>query len=225
MSLRNNKTEFEQKVIDKTYEFIKERMAGESSGHDFWHIYRVWKNAINIARYEEVDIFIVELGALLHDVADWKFNDGDEEAGARVTREWLSSLNVEEETIDKVCYIVKNVSFKGAKVEDKIETLEGKVVQDADRLDAIGAIGVARAFAYGGNKGREMYDPEDKPILHESFEHYKTNSGCTVNHFYEKLLLLKDRMHTETAKGLAEDRHKFMEEFLEQFFEEWEGRR
>lgn len=214
---------YDKKVIDKTVEFVKNKLEGEGSGHDWWHIYRVWKSAIYLARMEGAGLYTVELAALLHDIADWKFHNGDENVGPQVAGAWLRELSVDEEIITHVCDIIRHLSFKGAKVATQMSTLEGMVVQDADRLDAIGAIGIARTFAYGGNKGREMYNPEIKPELHESFEQYKKNSGPTINHFYEKLLLLKDMMNTETAKELAKERHEFMEDFLKQFYKEWEG--
>lgn len=211
-------------VIEKTKEFVRNKLEGEGSGHDWWHIERVYNNALNIAEYESgADIFVVELAALLHDIADWKFNDGDLEMGSVVSRDFLETLDVDDEIIEKVAYIVKNVSFKGAGEKNEMNTLEGMIVQDADRLDAIGAIGIGRAFAYGGNKNREMYNPEINPENHVDFQAYKKSKGTTINHFYEKLLLLKDRMNTEKGRMIAEERHKFMEEFLEQFYKEWNG--
>lgn len=212
-----------EEIILKTIEYAKSKLSGEGTGHDWWHVYRVWKNAKHIAEEEKADSFIVELAALLHDIADWKFNDGDENIGAKVSKEWLESLPVDEETINKVCEIVANSSFKGAGVENKIKTLEGKILQDADRLDAIGAIGIARAFAYGGSKNREIYNPDIKPEFHTTSEQYKNNKGTSINHFYEKLLLLKDLMNTDTAKQLAKEKHEFMELFLSKFKKEWEG--
>jgi uncharacterized protein len=212
-----------EQIIDKTAEYIKERFAGEGSGHDWWHVYRVWKNAIHIGKYEKVDLFVVELAALLHDVADWKFHDGNEDIGPQLAREWLEKLCVEENIISHVCQIIQDISFKGAGVATNMKTTEGMVVQDADRLDAMGAIGISRAFAYGGSKGREMYNPDVKPEKHDSFEQYKKSQGTSINHFYEKLLLLKDLMNTETAKKIAGKRHVVMEAFLHEFFREWEG--
>ncbi len=198
-------------------------MSGEGTGHDWWHVFRVAKTAVRIALREQADIFIVQLAALLHDIGDFKFHNGDETVGPRMARQWLEQLGVGEDTVTRVCEIVREVSFKGAGVPDHMPSIEGKIVQDADRLDAIGAIGIARTFAYGGAKGREIHNPECKPQLHDSFEQYKKNNGPTTNHFYEKLLLLKDRMHTSTAKEIAEKRHAFMENFLEQFLREWDG--
>ena len=196
-------------------------MQGESSGHDWWHIYRVWQTSLYITAREKVDRDVVQLAALLHDIGDWKFHDGDESVGPRLAREWLQSLAVDENIIDHVCTIIANLSFKGADVKAAPLSAEGQVVQDADRLDAIGAIGIARAFAYGGSKGREMHDPEVAPVLHSSFDQYKASRGTTINHFHEKLLLLKDRLNTATARALAEGRHAFMLEFLNHFDAEW----
>ena len=212
-----------QSWIDQTREHVRNTLAEDSSGHDWYHVERVWRNAVRIGRSEQADMTVVELAALLHDVADWKFHDGDLEAGARASRAWLESLQVPEEIIAQVCEIVLHLSFKGAAVKEHPLPLTGQVVQDADRLDAIGAIGIARAFAYGGHAGRAMYDPEVPPELHASFAAYKNNKGPTINHFHEKLLLLKDRFHTPTARRLAQERHAFMEEFLARFHAEWDG--
>ena len=209
-------------IITATAQYIEQKFSGESSGHDWWHIYRVWQNALYIAKSENADLLVVQLGALLHDVADWKFYDGDETAGERIARQYLESLAVNKLITDQVCSIINEISFKGAGVSTPMSTLEGKIVQDADRLDAIGAIGIARAFAYGGFKNREMHNPNIPPENHLSFEAYKINTAPTVNHFYEKLLLLKDRMNTETARLLAEERHQYMLYFLEQFYQEWD---
>lgn len=212
-------------LTGKTAEYVRSLLVGEGSGHDWWHIYRVWKMSVRIAKEENANLLVVELGALLHDIADWKFNDGDEEVGPAKARAWLQSLMVDEEVIAQVCQIVRDISYKGAGVATPMPTIEGQVVQDADRLDAIGAIGIARTFAYGGSKAREMYNPDQSPVLHQSFEQYKMGNGSTINHFYEKLLLLKERMNTATAKRLAQHRHKVMEEFLDEFYLEWEGER
>ncbi|HZK68096.1 MAG TPA: HD domain-containing protein [Paludibacter sp.] len=211
-------------IIIQTTEYIKTRLMGEGSGHDWWHVCRVWKNAIHIGKQESVDLFVVELAALLHDVADWKFHDGNVEIGPQVAKEWLESLGVTEEIVSHVCQIIKDISFKGAGVVTAMKTSEGMVVQDADRLDALGAIGIARTFAYGGSKSREMYNPDMKPEMHASFEQYKNSQGTSINHFYEKLLLLKELMNTATAKQIAEKRHAVMEDYLQQFFHEWEGK-
>lgn len=216
----------EEQVILKTKDFIKEKFSVEGSGHDYWHMYRVWQLAKHIAKQEDnVNTFDLELAALLHDIADWKFHDGDEEAGPRAAREWLESLDVNDKTIKHVEDIIRNLSFKGANVETKLDTIEGQIVHDADKLDAIGAIGIGRTFAYGGAKGRSMHDPNIKPEQHNTAEAYKSSAGPTINHFYEKLLLLKDRMFTKTGKAMAKHRHKVMEQFLEEFYVEWEGKK
>ena len=210
-------------IIQKTAEYIKQEFSGDSSGHDWWHIYRVWKNALTICEQEKADPFIVQLAALLHDLDDWKFNDSGDETPLRA-RAWLDSCNVDIPVADEVCEIIRHISYKGAGVENKMKSLEGFIVQDADRLDAIGAIGIGRAFAYGGYKNRAMYDPDSPPKLHASFEEYKNSKSATINHFYEKLLLLKDMMNTASAKKIAEQRHEVMLRFLEQFMNEWEGK-
>jgi uncharacterized protein len=212
-------------LIEKTAAFVRKKVAGDSSGHDWPHIDRVRLVALRLAREEGADLEAVELAALLHDVADWKFHGGDDTAGPRVAREWLLANGAEAGLIDRVCQIIAGVTYKGAGVETPMDSLEGRVVQDADRLDALGAIGVGRCFAYGGAKGREMYNPAVPPVLHGSFEQYKKNSGPTINHFYEKLLLLKDRLQTAAGRRLAEERHAFLEAFLAQFLAEWNGER
>lgn len=211
-------------IIKQTAEYVRKTMAGESSGHDFWHAYRVWKMTIHIGKTEKADMFIVELAALLHDIADYKLHGGDEEIGPRTATKWLKSLGVDEKTIKHVCQIMKDASFKGANVKSKMKTIEGELVQDADRLDAIGAIGIARTFAYGGHKGAMIYNPSVKPIMYNSFEEYKSNTPPTISHFYEKLLLLKNLMNTKTAKKIAQGRHTYMEEFLKKFYKEWAGK-
>jgi uncharacterized protein len=208
-------------VLESTIAYVRRTLAADSSGHDWWHVARVWQNSLRIGRAEGARLDIVQLAALLHDIADWKFHGGDETAGPRAARAWLVEMHVEPETIEHVCAIIAQLSFKGAGVVTAMESLEGQVVQDADRLDAIGAIGVARAFAYGGHAGRAMYDPEIPPEQHATFAAYKQNSGPTINHFYEKLLLLKDRMNTLTGRQLAAGRHAFLEQFLAQFYDEW----
>ena len=210
-------------LLQGTEKFIRETLAGDSSGHDWWHIDRVRRNALHIAASEGADVFVVELAALLHDVADWKFHGGDDTAGPRAARAWLAQNKVHEDIIEQVCEIIASLSFKGAGVPTVMMTIEGKCVQDGDRLDAIGAIGIARAFAFGGHFGRAMYDPDVAAEQHQSFADYKSKSGPTINHFYEKLLLLKDRMQTDTGRQLAAERHAFMERFLKQFFAEWNG--
>ena len=211
-------------IINKTCLFVEEKLAGDGSGHDWWHIYRVWNLAKNIADQEKANLRIVELSALLHDIADWKFHDGDDSKGPQMAEQFLTENQVEREIIDPVVDIVATISYKGAGVATPMKTLEGKVVQDADRLDAIGAMGIARTFAYGGNKNRLMYHPDEKPVMHQSFDDYKKNTGHTINHFYEKLLLLKDRMNTASARKMAEGRHQFMQTYLDQFYEEWDGK-
>ena len=210
-------------IIDKTCKFVEDKLSGDGSGHDWWHIFRVWTLAKKIAVEEKAQVEIVELGALLHDIADWKFHDGDDSIGPAIAREFLNNQNVEPNVSDSVVEIISTVSYKGAGVATPMKTLEGKIVQDADRLDAIGALGIARTFAYGGYKNRLIYHPDEKPVLHKSYEDYKKNEGHTINHFYEKLLLLKERMNTNTGKRIAEGRHKFMQSFLDQFYREWDG--
>ena len=210
-------------IINKTKDYIKERMEGEATGHDWWHVLRVYKTSKYIGEKENADMLIVELAALLHDISDWKFNNGNSDVGVKLASEWLKTLEVEEEAISKIANIIGTLSFKGGTTVSYQETIEGRVVQDADRLDAIGAIGIARTFAYGGYKGREIYSPDIKPETYKSFEEYKNNQGTTINHFYEKLLLLKDLMNTETGKILANERHEFMESYLLQFFKEWDS--
>jgi uncharacterized protein len=215
-----------QAIIDKTVEFVTETLAEAEGGHDWWHIYRVWKNAQHIAKKEgSVDTLIVELGALLHDIADSKFHDGDEEIGPKTARTHLESQQLPEELIEHVENIVRHISFKGAIEGQQWMSPELAVVQDADRLDAIGAIGIARTFNYGGHKGRALYDPTNKPNLEMTKEEYKNSTAPTLNHFYEKLLLLKGLMNTDSGKAMAEGRHVFMEQYLEQFYAEWEGER
>jgi len=209
-------------IISQTITFVKQQLKGDATGHDWWHVHRVWHMALTLAEQEGADLFVVQLAALLHDIADWKFHAGDDKKGGVIARQWLESLGLEEKVIGHVCQIVSDISFKGASVATHMKTIEGKVVQDADRLDAIGAIGIARAFAYGGYKKREMYNPEIEPLLHQSFEQYKNSEGTTVNHFHEKLLLLKNRMNTQSALKIAEERHQFMEVFLDKFLKEWD---
>lgn len=211
-------------IIEKTAQYVREQLEGEGSGHDWWHIQRVWDLSKKLSKSESVDTLTVELAALLHDIADHKFHDGDETVGPKVAREWLEHLQVNEPVILHVTEIIKDLSFKGAGVHTPMRTLEGKIVQDADRLDAIGAIGMARAFAYGGFRERELYNPEQSPVMHNSFDAYKNDKGHTINHFYEKLFLLKDRLNTDVAKRIAENRHQFMEEYVKQFLDEWSGK-
>ncbi len=210
-----------EEIISNIELVVREKFEKESSGHDWWHIYRVWQLAKLISQHEGADIFVVEIASLLHDIADWKFNGGDEKAGGKAARELLAPLNLPLSTIDLIAEIIDNVSYKGAGSESTMKSIEGKIVQDADRLDAIGAIGIARTFAYGGHMGRSIYDPNKKPVMHKSFEEYKKSDSPTINHFYEKLLLLKDKMNTKTGHKIAEERHRFMENFLAEFDREW----
>jgi len=206
-------------LINKTIAFAKEQLNDAEGGHDWFHIERVYKNALLIAKDTHCDLVVVQLGALLHDIADSKFHNGDETIGPKTARLFLESENVSEGTIKHVVNIIENISYKGGNFDKKFSSVELDIVQDADRLDAIGAIGVARAFNYGGFK----YNPEIAPITNMTKEEYKKNNAPTINHFYEKLLLLKDKMNTETGKQIAAERHQFMETFLAQFYAEWEG--
>lgn len=210
-------------IIEKTIEFVKKTLQGAEAGHDWSHIERVYKNAIQIAQgSNDINILVVELGALLHDIADSKFHNGDESIGPKIAREFLELHQVDENVIREVVNIIENISFKNTKDKTKKYTSkELQIVQDADRLEAIGAIGIARAFNYGGFKNRELYNPLVKPNLNMSKEEYKNSKAPTINHFYEKLLLLKDKMNTPKGRELAEERHRFMEVFLEQFYKEW----
>ena len=210
------------KIINATKSYVKRHMNVYEPGHDWSHIERVCKMAKRIGKEERADTFVVELAALLHDVADWKFHGN--EAGPKTARKWLETNSVEPETISHVVQIIEDISFKGARVKNKINTIEGKVVQDADRLEALGAIGVARAFSYGGYKNRPLYDPEIKPLLHTTARQYENNNSTTITHFYEKLLLLKGMMNTKTGKKLAERRDRFMKMYLKEFLREWKGK-
>jgi uncharacterized protein len=212
-------------IVAGTEAYVRETLQSDSSGHDWWHIHRVRNLALRLADREGADIFISELAALLHDIADWKFHHGDTEIGAQRAAQWLQSQDVPAEIISPVCAIVASISFKGAGVKPELLSLEGRVVQDADRLDAIGAVGIARTFAYGGHFNRTMHDPEIKPTEHQTFEQYKNSEGTTINHFFEKLLLLKERLNTPSAKQIAEHRHDYMQNFLTEFFAEWQGDR
>ncbi len=215
----------EEKIIENTIEFVKETLKNAEGGHDWFHILRVLNNAKLISKTENVDEFIVALGALLHDIADAKFYDGDETVGPKMARAFLAAEQVDASIIEHVVNIVNHISYKNSlnTSDEKWTSPELEVVQDADRLDAIGAIGIARCFNYGGFKNRQLYNPEIKPDLNMSKEEYKKSSSPTINHFYEKLLLLKDKMNTETGLRIAEERHLYMEGFLKQFFAEWEG--
>ncbi|WP_026809371.1 HD domain-containing protein [Arenibacter latericius] len=211
-------------IIEETIVFVKETLQGAEGGHDWFHIQRVFRNSLLIAKDEEVDSLVVSLAALLHDIADAKFYDGDESIGPKMAAEFLKSLSVEEKVINHVVKIILNISFSSSLDPEKsFSSKELQVVQDADRLDAIGAIGIARAFNYGGFKNRGMYDPDITPNLNMSKEEYKKSNAPTINHFYEKLLLLKDKMNTASGKRIAEERHQFMLQYLEQFYMEWNG--
>ena len=209
-------------IIQRTERFIESEFRSEGSGHDWFHVDRVRKMALQIGRHEGCDLFIVEMAALLHDLDDWKLN-GDESENGNKTKKWLDIIELEAEDVLHILKITEEVSFKGAGIETPVQSAEAAVVQDADRLDAIGAIGIARTFTYGGHKSRLIYDPSISPIMHDDFQEYKNNTAPTINHFYEKLLLLKDRMNTETARTIAEQRHQFMNDYLSQFYEEWEA--
>ncbi len=213
----------QQEIIDQTVAFVKKELEGAEAGHDWWHIYRVWKLASKIAESEPVNHFLVHLGALLHDIADAKFHNGNEELGPLKARHFLESIQVDEPVIAHVEQIISHVSFRNQKDKDDFLSPELAVIRDADRLDAMGAIGIARAFHYGGYRNREIYNPGIAPNPDINKERYLAGESPTINHFYEKLLLLKEKMHTTTGKKMAESRHNFMEHFLEEFYQEWEG--
>ncbi|MNF23894.1 putative hydrolase [compost metagenome] len=210
-------------LISKTILFVKQNLENAEGGHDWFHIQRVYKNSLLIAQNEVCDIKVVQLGALLHDIADSKFHDGDETIGPKKARQFLESENVDPKMIEHVINIIENISFKGGNFDKKFSSIELDIIQDADRLDAIGAIGIARTFNYGGFKNRPLYNPAIPPNTKMTKEEYKKNEAPTINHFYEKLLLLKDKMNTETGKQIAQQRHRYMEGFLAQFYAEWEG--
>lgn len=212
-------------IIEQTVEFVKISLKNAEAGHDWWHILRVWNNAKLIGQSETADMLVVELAALLHDIADSKFHNGDEQIGPQLAGDFLKSHHVEASVILHVQEIIRNLSFKTNLGSTHFKSNELNIVQDADRLDALGAIGIARAFTYGGYKNRELYNPEIKPALNMSKEDYKNSSAPTINHFYEKLLLLKDKMNTETGRQISHKRHQFMETYLEQFNDEWNGER
>jgi uncharacterized protein len=212
-----------ENVIDRTVAFVKQELEGAEAGHDWFHIERVWKNSLLIAQTEECNLEVVQLAALLHDIADSKFHGGDDTVGPRKAREFMESIGLDAATIDHVVAIIENISFKGGNTNRTHQSIELDIAQDADRLDAIGAIGIIRAFHYGGFKNRTIYDPSISPKMGMSPAEYKKSDAPTINHFYEKLLLLKDRMNTETGKRIASERHQFMERFLAQFYSEWEG--
>lgn len=215
----------DKELVAKTADFVKKKFAGEGTGHDWWHMYRVWRLAKHIAKEEKgVDLLVVELGALLHDIADFKFHGGDFEAGPRAARKWLESLKANEEIIGHVEDIVRNISYKGALIKPKLGTLEGQIVHDADKLDATGAVGIARVFSYSGSVGMPIFIPGQPPATPEKNPKNLITTSSSINHFHEKLLLLKDRMFTKTGKELAGRRHKYMEEFLKEFHSEWAGK-
>ena len=214
----------ESNLIEATISFVKTELKNAEGGHDWFHIERVYKNTLLIAKTEPVDITVVSLAALLHDIADSKFHNGDETIGPRKASEFLLKHNVDSEIIEHVTQIIEHMSFKNSfDLNPAFTSKEMQVVQDADRLDAIGAIGIARCFNYGGFKDRALYNPEIPPNLNMTKAEYKAAKAPTINHFYEKLLLLKDQMNTKTGKRIATERHKYMEGFLKQFYAEWKG--
>ena len=212
-----------QQLIENTIAFVKNELENAEGGHDWFHVERVYKNALLISKTEEVNVLVVSLGALLHDIADSKFYKGDETMGPKKARNFLETQNVSEEIITHIIKIIENISFKGGNKKQVFYSNELAVLQDADRLDAIGAIGIARCFNYGGFKDRKLYDPEIAPNLQMTPAEYKSSTAPTINHFYEKLLLLKDKMNTQTGKQIAQNRHDYMDGFLKQFYGEWEG--
>lgn len=210
-------------IIENTINFVKEQLKNAEGGHDWFHIERVYKNTLMISTSEEVNSLIVQLAALLHDIADSKFHNGDETIGPSIAKSFLQSQNLDTKSIDHIVKIIENISYKGGNFKTTFFSKELSVVQDADRLDAIGAIGIARCFNYGGFKERAIYNPEIEPNLNMTKEEYKNSNAPSINHFYEKLLLLKQKMNTETGKQIAEQRHHFMETYLTQFYGEWDG--
>lgn len=211
-------------IIQETKQYIESVFRAEGSGHDWFHIDRVTRMAMRLGAEEGCDLFVVEMAALLHDLEDWKLVEANR-ANERKVNQWLSSVGVDPDVAASIIQVIDQVSYKGAGVDTPVLTIEAAVVQDADRLDAIGAIGVARTFAYGGYKNRLIYDPEIEPVMHADFQEYKKSTAPTINHFYEKLLLLKDRMNTASAKRIADGRHQFMVDYLTQFFDEWNADR
>lgn len=220
----NNKEMKQKDIVKKTIAFVKKTLKNAEAGHDWSHVERVIKLAERINKKEKADPLTIKLAALLHDIADWKFHRGDDQAGIRLATAWLKKLKVKKGIIEKVNDTIKNISFKGAGVKNKPKSKEGQIVQDADRLDVLGAIGIARCFTFGGYKNRSLYNPKIKPKKHQSFQQYKNSKTTTINHFYEKLLLIKDRLNTKIAKKIAKDRHKFTQQFLERFLKEWWGK-
>ena len=225
-------TQIRQIQVNQTVQYVEDRLTGAEAGHDWWHIFRVWSLAKTISETENCDRFVVELSALLHDIADSKFHGGDDEIGPRTASEFLRSIDVDQEVIVHVANIIRYISFKGGEMHPTplkegtktlFKSIELDIVQDADRLDAIGAIGIARTFNYGGHKGRELYNPNILPNLSMTKEQYKASNAPTLNHFYEKLLLLTDRMNTETGKTMAQHRHNYIQGFVDEFLAEWSG--
>lgn len=210
-----------KQIINKTASYIEKRLSGENTGHDWYHVYRVWQNAIKIGRQEKANMFVVEMGALLHDIADSKFHGGDDQIGPQMARDWLAKMKVNEIDTRAIIDIINSSYFKGAKGNNKPATIEGQIVQDADHLDALGAIGIARVFATGASFKRPIYDPKIKIKIHKTRAQYKKRDGTSINHFYEKLLLLKNMMNTKTGKKLAAPKHKMLEDYLKEFFKEW----
>ena len=207
--------------VEKIQKLVKDKFLNKEGSHDWFHIERVYNLSTHLHKKEGGDKLIIELAALLHDISDHKYNGGNWHAGAEVAIEIMLQVGISKEIAEKVALVISQVSFKGAQVNDEVETIEAKIVQDADRLDAIGAIGIARAFSYGGSKNRPLYDPDIKPILHSSKEEYAKSVSHTVNHFYEKLFLIKDLMKTQSGMELAENRHQLMQNFIANFYEEW----
>ncbi len=218
-----NKSDRLEEIVKTVSDYVKKKMSGEKTGHDWWHCFRVLNLAEKISKKEGGNLFTIKLAALLHDISDWKFNGGDLKANAAVSRKILKHFRVEEKIIKQVCQIVENISWKGAGAKNKIKTKEGMIVQDADRLDALGAIGIARIFAYGSARGNwEIFNPNLKPKLHRGFNHYKNSRTTSINHFYEKVIFLKDRLNTETARKIAGRRDRFVRQYLKEFFREWQ---
>lgn len=214
--------EFRKTIVRKTESLARKKLGDEPTGHDWWHAERVRATALDIARHEGADLFVIDLAALLHDIEDFKFS-GSEESGPRFAVEWLLSMSVDNDVAEHVAEIIKRMSFKGANVRQLPLSLEGQCLQDADRLDALGAIGIARVFAFGGHRGRPIHDPGVEPVMHSSAQSYMASVGTSVNHFHEKLLLLRDRMNTPRGRALADERHEFMVQYLDRFHAEWKG--
>ena len=212
-----------QDLIRRTVNFVQNELYSDASGHDWWHVYRVWNVAkVIAAEMGNVDLMVVELAALLHDISDYKLNGGDHEAGPAIAEKWLASQGIDEAVCSSVADIIRTLGFKNDMPSDRL-SLEAKIIQDSDNLDAIGAIGIARAFAFGGHRGDPIYLPEQEPVEYASRSQYIDRKSSSVNHFYEKLLKLKDNMNTEIARKIAHDRHNFLIKYLDRFFEEWTG--